>query len=110
MTFLLLTLVISIIINISYSYNYKPLSLSLLRYKSILSTKLNAIYENTNTDAKVIMVPLGEGYKDIEYKLKPLFSSSQFVVLEYSVPFDLGYFLLVLILILIVILILIMQV
>jgi len=85
---LFLLLVISIFISISYSYRYIPSSS--LRYKSTHSTKLNAIYENNGNDAKVIMVPLGDGYKDIEYKLKPLFTKSQFIVLEYQVPFDLG--------------------
>lgn len=38
----------------------------------------------------IVNVPLGEGYKDVPCKFRPLFANSEFFVVTYKVPFGLN--------------------
>jgi hypothetical protein len=45
---------------------------------------------DNNLEITAVDVPLGEGYKSVEFKFRPIFQSSSFFTVTYNVPFSLN--------------------
>ena len=89
---------IMILVNAVVSFLHSPLatlSVSRTNVRSLLNERKSSLLSITNSiqmnaQETTIQIPLGDGFKSVECKFRPLFSNSMFFVTDYSVPFDIN--------------------
>ena len=59
-------------------------------HSPLIARKSNSGTISMNTQETTIQIPLGDGFKSVECKFRPLFANSMFFVTDYDVPFDIN--------------------
>jgi hypothetical protein len=60
------------------------------RYPIVVSKYSKPVFALKNVEEVVIEVHLGDGFKSLECRFKPIFAKSKFFVASYNVPFGLN--------------------